>query len=92
MDAWDHCDSLGTADLIATLDRARAAVALEQRLLLRAIAACDVNLVWANDGCRDMAQCLSGRIGLSSWTARRWVAAHALDRLTGVADRLTRAC
>jgi hypothetical protein len=87
MDAWDDRDSLGTADLNATLDRARAAVAHEQRLLLRAIAACDVNLVWANDGCRDMAQWLSGRIGLSSWTARRWVvAAHALERLPGVAD------
>jgi hypothetical protein len=44
---------------------------------------------WRNDGCRDMAQWLSGRLGISNWAARRWVdAAHALERLPAVSEAL----
>jgi hypothetical protein len=64
------------------LDSLFAGLGTQQRALLRHIAAGDRSSLWSRDGCRDMAEWLSGRYGISNWTARRWVnAAHALEHL-----------
>ncbi|MBA2313457.1 MAG: DUF222 domain-containing protein [Actinobacteria bacterium] len=69
-------------DPLESFDLARASVAAGQRRLLSAIAKCERAGVWRTDGCRDMAQWLSGRMGISNWAARRWAAAaHSLERL-----------
>nr|MBA2599672.1 DUF222 domain-containing protein [Actinomycetota bacterium] len=53
-----------------------------QRRLLACVREWDLGERWLDDGCRDMAQWLSGRFGISHFIARRWVhAAHALERL-----------
>jgi hypothetical protein len=76
-------------DPIARFDLAHASLAQTQRLLFDAIRACDRAQVWRADGCRDMAQWVSGRLGISNWTARRWVAAaHALEDLPRLATAL----
>jgi Domain of unknown function (DUF222) len=64
-------------------------MAVTQRRLFSAIAACARDEVWRADGCRDMAQWLAGRLGISNWAARRWVAAaDALERLPRISDAL----
>ena len=78
-------DSVGSTQcstLVTELDSAHAAMTARQRRLLEVIAKCDRAEVWRADGCRDLAQWLSGRLGISNWAARRWIgAAHALPRL-----------
>jgi Domain of unknown function (DUF222) len=74
----------GTTDtpLESELMAAHAAVTASQIHLLEVIAACDRNEVWRADGCRDLAQWLAARVGISNWAARRWIiASHALARL-----------
>jgi hypothetical protein len=52
-----------------------------QRRLLAAVARLE-DEPWPNDGCRDFAQWLSCRLGISQWAARRWInAADELPRL-----------
>jgi hypothetical protein len=71
--------------LEAELTAAHAAVTAHQLHLLEVIAACDRDEVWRADGCRDLAQWLCARLGISSWAARRWItAAHMLPRLSGI--------
>ena len=73
-------------DLIQDFNAARGAVAAAQRRLFSVIAECDRRGLWRADGCRDMAQWVSGRVGISNWAAARWVhAAHALAYLPGIA-------
>lgn len=65
--------------LVDRLDAAHAVVAAGQRHLLEVIAECDRTERWRGDGCRDIAHWLSLRLGISNWTARRWV--HAAEAL-----------
>jgi Domain of unknown function (DUF222) len=78
-------------DLIQHFNTARGAVASAQRRLFSSIAECDRREVWRKDGCRDMGQWVSGRVGISNWAAARWVhAAHALECLPGIAAAFER--
>jgi hypothetical protein len=73
----------------AELDSAQAAVTSAQRHLLKVIAECDREEIWRADGCRDLAQWLSGRLGISNWAARRWInAAQVLPTLPLVSAAL----
>jgi hypothetical protein len=79
------------AELIENIDLLHAGISARQRQLLRYVAEFDVGARWKHDGCRDMAQWLSGRLGISNWAARRWVtAAHALEHLPRLSDALER--
>jgi len=82
--------SEGTTErLLAELDSAHAAVTAHQRHLLEVIADCERHETWRNDGCRDLAQWLSSRLGISNWAARRWInAARVLPDLEHVSAAL----
>ncbi|MBA2312116.1 MAG: DUF222 domain-containing protein, partial [Actinobacteria bacterium] len=74
--------SATNVELGGELDSKHQAVALAQRRLLEVVARCDSEDLWSRDGCRDLAQWLSIRVGISNWAARRWInAAYALPRL-----------
>jgi hypothetical protein len=76
-------------DVCAAIDGVHADISACQRDLLRYVALADERGVWRRDGCRDMAQWLSGRVGISNWSARRWVdAAHALECLPRLSHAL----
>jgi len=76
-------------ELAAELDSKHQTVALAQRRLLEVVAECDRSEVWQSEGCRDLAQWLSNRVGISNWAARRWInAAHALPCLPLLSDAL----
>lgn len=75
--------------LVERLDRLHVDISGGQRELLRHVADCNDRGLWLEDGCRDMAQWLSGRFGISNWAARRWVdTAHALERLPRLSEAL----
>ncbi len=68
--------------VLEQLDSLFVALCVTQRRLLACVREWDLGERWLDDGCRDMAQWLSGRFGMSHFIARRWVhAAHALERL-----------
>ena len=74
--------STTATSLSAELHSAQTAVTAAQRHLLDVVAQCDRAEVWRADGCRDLAQWLSARLGISNWAARRWInAAHSLPTL-----------
>jgi hypothetical protein len=74
--------STSAPSLSAELDSTQAAVTRAQRRLLEVVAECDRTEMWRADGCRDLAQWLSGRLGISNWAARRWIhAANVLPSL-----------
>ncbi|MGH2820024.1 MAG: DUF222 domain-containing protein [Actinomycetota bacterium] len=76
-------------EIVESLDLLHVTVCAHQRRLLAYIAEWDRRERWRDDGCRDMAQWVSGRLGISNWTARRWVeAGHALDRLPQLSSAL----
>ncbi len=76
-------------EVVAHIDQLHAGISARQRDLLRNVACADRAGRWRDDGCRDMAQWLCGRLGISNWTARRWVsAAHALEQLPHISDAL----
>lgn len=57
--------------------------------LLGFISAFDRTGAWENDGCRDMAMWLAGRLGIRPYTARKWVAcAHAINGLPATSEAL----
>ena len=57
--------------------------------VLEAITECDRLEAWRNDGLADMAEWLSGRLGISRWTARRRIgAAYALPGLPRITTAL----
>ncbi|MFN2490348.1 MAG: DUF222 domain-containing protein [Actinomycetota bacterium] len=69
-------------DVVERIDLLHAGISAAQRKLLSYVAECDRQGRWRRDGCRDMAQWLSARLGIANWTARRWIdAAHALPSL-----------
>jgi hypothetical protein len=83
----DTRETRNDKDAVEALEAAQLTVAAGQRELFAAIARCDHDQVWRANGCRDLAQWLSGRLGISNWAARGWVvAAHALERLPRLAD------
>lgn len=87
----DRYSSKSSAELDHTLGTCRQLAGSMQLQILKLIAACDERLLWRSDGCRDMAQWVSGRFGISNWAARRWVAAaHALKELPNVASALAK--
>ncbi|CAN5705913.1 HNH endonuclease signature motif containing protein [soil metagenome] len=74
---------------LTRLKAAQAEVGASQQRLLEAIAECDRDGTWLADGCRDFAQWISAQLGISNWSARRWVtAAEALPGLTEVRSAL----
>jgi hypothetical protein len=74
---------------LASLKSAQADVGASQLRLLEAIAECERDGTWLADGCRDFAHWISAQLGISNWSARRWLAAaEALPRLTLVRDAL----
>jgi hypothetical protein len=82
-------NSAGTTDVVARIDLLHAGISAAQRELLHNVVAFDNSGRWQHDGCRDVAQWLSGRLGISTWAAQRWVtAAHALERLPLISDAL----
>lgn len=77
------------ADVIDKIDLLHADISARQRELLRYVVEFDLGERWKDDGCRDMTQWLSGRLGISNWHARRWVnAAHVLEQLPQLSDAL----
>ena len=85
-------DLAGSADpiqLIAGVDRLHAGISAGLRELFSYIVECDRRELWRPDGCRDMAQWLAGRLGISRWNAARWTkAAWALEELPHIASVL----
>jgi len=76
--------------LEAGLERAGAAAGAAEREHLRWVLACDRAELWRHDGCRNMAQWLSGKAQISNWKARRFIgAAYALEHLAGIAAALS---
>jgi Domain of unknown function (DUF222)/HNH endonuclease len=76
-------------DLSDSIDCLHADISAHHRDLLRLVARGDERGLWRDDGCRDMAQWLAGRLGISTWSARRWVdAAHALECLPRLSHAL----
>ena len=73
------------------IDSVHARISAGHLELLRDIAELDRRESWRSDGCRDMAQWVSGRLGISNWAARRWVhAGHALENLPLISQALER--
>jgi hypothetical protein len=67
---------------VVEIDRLHADIGARQRAMLRHILTADRQRVWQADGCRNMAEWLAGRLGISKWAAHRWVdAAQALEGL-----------
>jgi hypothetical protein len=74
---------------LARLHGAQADMGKSQLHLLEAIAECERDGAWLADGCRDFAQWVSAQLGVSNWSARRWVAAsEALPRLAQIRNAL----
>jgi hypothetical protein len=81
------------ASMIAELDGANASVGASQLRLLEVITECERSELWTSDGCRDLAQWLSGRLGISNWTARRWIhAAQSFPSCRAFAQRWRTGC
>jgi hypothetical protein len=75
-------DRLGDAALVANADHHQALFSHHQREFFRRIAVIDRRRLWEADGCRDIAQWISGRYHVPTYRARLWIgAAHALDEL-----------
>jgi len=76
-------------ELIGELQGRAAAVGRAERDLLRTIVRCDNGELWRDDDCRNTAEWLAQRLGISRWKAQRWVnAAHALEDLPRISAAL----
>ncbi|MBA2366513.1 MAG: DUF222 domain-containing protein [Actinobacteria bacterium] len=70
------------AELIEGLHSLHFVLSVTRRKFLTIISELDERKLWRDQGCRDMAQWLSGRIGISQWMAGRWVnASHVITKL-----------
>ena len=77
------------SELIEGLHSLHAEVCARHRTILTIISELDERKVWRDNGCRDMAQWLSGRLGISQWIAGRWVnASHAIPTLPLISQAL----
>ncbi len=59
------------SQLTVELASAQASVGAAQRRLLEVVADCERHETWRADGCKDLAQWLSARLGITNWAARR---------------------
>lgn len=76
-------------DFIAALDAAHARVCAAERDLLLLAAEAERFGSWRVEGARDAVHWLSMRFGISSWKARRWIAAgKALPSLPAISSTL----
>ena len=74
--------SVDVDQALAGLRASHSRISSGYRSLFTCIAELERARVWDQDGCRDMAQWLSGHLGISWWVASRWVTAAArLDAL-----------
>ena len=81
--------TINSSGSLARLKSAQAEVGASQQRLLEVIAECEREGSWLADGCRDFAHWISAQLGISNWSARRWVAAsEALPRLPQVRSAL----
>jgi hypothetical protein len=81
--------STSSSESLVRLKSAQADVGASQLRLLEAIAECERDGTWLADGCRDFPHWISAQLGISNWSARRWVAAaEALPGLTRVRSAL----
>lgn len=77
-----HPESCSDEELDRAIDAAEAAIAALRRDQLRFVRERDRRRLWERDGCRNMGQWLSGRLGISAFAGMRWThAAHALEHL-----------
>lgn len=75
-------ESYTDEELDLAIDEAEAAIAAIRRNQLRLVRVRDRRRLWERDGCRNMGQWLSGRLGISAFAGMRWThAAHALEHL-----------
>jgi hypothetical protein len=82
-------DTITTRELLEGFDRSSAAVGRAQRRHLAFIVACDRARVWEDDDCRDVAQWVALRDGISAWKAHRMLdAGYALERLAAIGSAL----
>ncbi len=86
---------------ISAFDDARAAVGRAQFEMLMTLVDCDDPAIWDDgsfdglpdhyEGSRDMARWISGKVGITNFTARRWLAAaHALKKLPLISEAFCR--
>ena len=81
--------TINSTGSLTSLKAAHADVGASQLRLLEAIAECECDGTWLADGCRDFAHWISAQLGISNWSARRWVSAsEALPRLPQVRSAL----
>lgn len=81
--------TINSSGSLAILRSTRADVGATQLRLLEAIAECESDGTWRADGCRDFPHWISAQLGISNWSAQRWVAAaESLPRLTQVRSAL----
>lgn len=77
-----HPASCSDEELDRAIDASEAAIAAMRRDQLRFVRERDRRRLWEDDGCRNMGQWLSGRLGISAFAGMRWTqAAHALEHL-----------
>ncbi|MBA2366022.1 MAG: DUF222 domain-containing protein [Actinobacteria bacterium] len=77
------------AELIEGLHSLHFVLSVTHRKILTIVSELDERKLWRDEGCRDMAQWLSGQLGISAWIAARWVAAsHAIPKLPLVSQAL----
>ena len=77
-------------DAIHQMDGTHVEIGRLERERLRAILECDRHDLWHGQGCRDLAEFLAGRYGISKWKARRWIgAAYALEHLPRISHALS---
>jgi hypothetical protein len=82
-------DRLSQYQLAEEIDRLHAEIGARQRRLLELVDRLDDRAARRVDGCRDLGEWLSGRLGISQWAGRRWVAtARALPALPETARAL----
>ena len=75
--------------IASCIDSLHADICARQRELLAWVAQFDATGTWEDDGCRDMAMWLAGRLGIRPYTARKWVdCAHAIKDLPLISDAL----
>ena len=85
----DNGHGITSRQLVAGFDESAAALGRAQRRHLAFIVACDQARVWEDDDCRDAAQWVALRAGISPWKAHRMLhAGYALERLPGIARAL----
>lgn len=84
-----HHGSKSNQELLDVADAMHVQMCSGARGLLRTIVELDKRQVWSADGCRDMAEWISGRYDAPRWKARKWVAAaHALESLPRISEGL----